>query len=855
VTGSIIAAPAFAQNAAWKSNPGSNDFNTGANWSGGAVPTGTASFGTSNTTDLSLSANATLGTLNYQSGGSSYTIDIGSNVLRLTGAGIVNNSGQVQTLSMNGGLLVFKNGASAGDAAINVNSGLVAFDNSSNAGTAAIKITNGGGAEFTGQANADHARIVLNNISSIAFGGRSGAGESTIIANFLSGIGFFANSSAENATIRVKNGSQVLFFDNSTGGNARFIADKNGGVDFSGSFGKNGIVSAGSIEGAGTFVIGDNFEVGSNNRSTEVTGTIEQCGCVTGILTKVGTGTLTLSGNNGYQGATVIKGGTIEVDGSIAASRVVKVKKNGTLSGDGKVSSVTVESGGTLAPGRAGKIGTLTVTGDLTFRRGSNYAVNVTPTSTDLTRILGTATLAGTAHVGFAPGSYMTQSYTILTAKGGRTGTFDDLTLGDFDSGFDATLTYTATKVILNLQADLGGGGGIGLGSNAGNVASAINTFFNNGGALPPAFAPLFAQQGATLKDSLAQLSGEGATGASAAAFQSMNAFLPLMLNPFGGGPAGNIAAVGAGRAFAMAGQTPEATSAYAAVGPGGSGLLPAQRWSVWAASYGGRGNIDGAPAGNGSHDLSVGNFAVAAGADYRAGPGTVLGFAIGGGGTNWDLSNGLGGGNSDTIQLGVYGSQAFGPAYVSAAAAFAWHAMDTDRRVTVGPNSNLKANFDSQSVGGRIEAGYRFDQGYFAVTPYAAVQGQNLWLPAYSEYGRRAFALSYAERSEQAFRTELGAWFEKAFVMPGAGTLALRSRLAWAHDEVSDPSATATFQSLPGASFVVTGAGQSSDSVLASLGAELRLANNLTVGAKFDGQFAGGGQVYAGTLELRNAW
>jgi uncharacterized protein with beta-barrel porin domain len=71
----------------------------------------------------------------------------------------------------------------------------------------------------------------------------------------------------------------------------------------------------------------------------------------------------------------------------------------------------------------------------------------------------------------------------------------------------------------------------------------------------------------------------------------------------------------------------------------------------------------------------------------------------------------------------------------------------------------------------------------------------------------------------------------------------------------VSDPSATATFQSLPGASFVVTGAGQSSDSVLASLGAELRLANNLTVGAKFDGQFAGGGQVYAGTLELRKAW
>src|SRR3954463_4784319 len=75
--------PVLAQDATWKANPPSNDFNSGANWSGGAQPTGTASFGSSNTTNLSLSADATLGTLNYKSGGSAYTIDIGSNVLNL----------------------------------------------------------------------------------------------------------------------------------------------------------------------------------------------------------------------------------------------------------------------------------------------------------------------------------------------------------------------------------------------------------------------------------------------------------------------------------------------------------------------------------------------------------------------------------------------------------------------------------------------------------------------------------------------------------------------------------------------------------------------------------------------------
>lgn len=855
IAGSVLAGPAFAQDATWKSNPPSNDFNSGANWSGGAMPTGTASFGSSSTTDLSLSANATLGTLNYKSGAAAYTIDIGSNVLTLTGNGIVNNSGRTQSFAINGGELALTGSASAGDAAIKSNGGTVAFDNSSSAGEATIKATNGGGLLFTGRANADHAHIVINNLASMAFANRAGAGDSTLIASGFGGIGFFANSSAENATVRAKAFGSVLFFDNSTGGDARFIADKNGGIDFSGSLGKNGVVTAGSIEGAGTFVIGDNFVVGGNNRTTEVTGVIAQCGCLTGVLTKVGTGTLILSGNNAYTGATVIKGGAIEVNGSIEASRIVRVKRNGTLSGDGNVSDVTVSAGGTLAPGRDGQIGTLRVRGDLVFEQGSNYAVNVTPDAADRTRVDGTATLAGTAHIGFAPGSYMTNKYTILTVAGGRTGTFDDLSLGDFDSGFNASLTYTSTKVILSLQADLGGGGG-GFSSNGGNVANAINRFFNNGGTLPPGFAFLFAQSNRALKDSLAQISGEAATGAPAAAFQSMNVFLPLMLNPFGGGPSGNIAAAGAARGFAMAERQPsEAMSAYAALGPADLNYTPGQRWNVWAASYGGRGSIDGNPTGTGSHDLSVGNFGFVAGADYHLAPGTVLGFAVAGGGNSWNLSNGLGGGHSDTFQLGVFGSQAFGPAYISGAFAFAWHGMDTSRRLTVGPNSTLTADFNSQSIGGRLEAGYRFDQQYFAVTPYAALQAQNLWLPAYSENGRKTFALSYDERQAQALRTELGAWFEKAFAVPGTGTLALRSRVAWAHDEMSDPRVTATFQSLPGASFVVAGAAQPADSALLSLGAELRLAGNLTVGVKVDGQFADGARSYAGNVELRKAW
>ena len=49
---------------------------------------------------------------------------------------------------------------------------------------------------------------------------------------------------------------------------------------------------------------------------------------------------------------------------------------------------------------------------------------------------------------------------------------------------------------------------------------------------------------------------------------------------------------------------------------------------------------------------------------------------------------------------------------------------------------------------------------------------------------------------------------------------LALRARLAWAHDSVSDPALAPVFQALPGTSFVVNGAAPATNSALAYAGA-----------------------------------
>jgi len=82
-----------------------------------------------------------------------------------------------------------------------------------------------------------------------------------------------------------------------------------------------------------------------------------------------------------------------------------------------------------------------------------------------------------------------------------------------------------------------------------------------------------------------------------------------------------------------------------------------------------------------------------------------------------------------------------------------------------------------------------------------------------------------------------------------------LRARAAWAHDWVSDPTLTPLFQALPGGSFVVNGAVLPQNSALASAGGELRLANGVTLLAKFDGEFASHSSTYGGTGTLRYRW
>ncbi|MGY3038126.1 outer membrane autotransporter protein [Bradyrhizobium sp. USDA 4354] len=571
-------------------------------------------------------------------------------------------------------------------------------------------------------------------------------------------------------------------------------------------------------------------------------------------LEKTGSSTWTLTGNTMDAVTMIVQAGTLIVNGTMA--NIATIVSGGTLSGSGLIATLTVMSGGRVAPGNLGQ---LVVNGNAAFNAGSTYAISVNAAGqSDKIAAMNATLTGGTVAVTTLAGAYNPSTqYTILTTPGGLTGTFSAVTLSGYNPQFfTSALSYDGFSVVLTLNYNNGAFPVVAQTQNQKAVAGALSAFGPN----LPFLASFASQSDAQLRYSLDQLSGEAATGAQQGAFQFTSQFLGLMLDPFVSGRG----SVGNATGDAVLGFSPERAAlpddialAYkkALGAPAAKASAFAERWTAWGAAFGGTNRTSGDPVAIGSHDLSARAGGVAAGADYHFSRDAIVGFALSGGGTRWDLAQAIGGGKSDAMQAGVYTAVRTGPAYFAASLAVANHWMSTDR---LAPFSNqLTAKFNAQTVGGRIEGGYRFATPIGGFTPYAAVQAQAFRTPTYTEadLAGSGFGLTYQGRTASDTRSELGARFDRATLVSPNAVLTLRGRAAWAHDWVSDPTLVAAFQALPGASFIVNGATPAKDAALASAGAELKFSNGVALSAKFDGEFAAHSTTYSGTASLRYAW
>jgi autotransporter-associated beta strand protein len=796
--------------------------------SGGSAATLTAGGDNTSTTFAGVIQDGISSTALDKSGGGTMTLTgtniytgvttIGAGTLALTGTGSIAASTQLNLV--NSGVTFDISGTTAGASIVSLKG---VSGSNVNLGTQTLTITNG-------------------NALDIYYGAIGGSGGLTAMGGFAMLGGTNTYTGVTNITTT---GELAIEGTGNVASSSKVI--NNGTLDLSVMSVDTSIKSlAGTNPGANLFLGNQSLILTAANDT--YAGQISGNGGVT-----LNGGTETFTGSFGYSGATTVNGGTLVVNNSLASSSGTTVNAGGTLMGTGAVGNTSI-AGGTLAPGSGTPGSSLTVFGVLGFTAASTYAVNINPTTSSFANVTGTATLGGaTVNATYANGSYVAKKYTILTA-GVVNGSFGSLVNSNLPANFTTSLSYDTKNAFLNLALNFSPSGpaasgfGSGLNINQQNVGNTLTNFFNTTGGIPLVF-------GALTPAGLSQVSGETATGTQQTTFNAMTQFMGVMTDPFIDGRGNGGAPQGSGASgYASAQNTGAARDAFAMFDKAPVASFE-QRWSTWIAGFGGSQTTDGNAA-LGSNSATSRVYGTAVGADYRFSSDTIAGFSLAGGGTNFSVAN-AGTGHSDLFQAGAFVRHTVGPAYLSAALAYGWQDVTTDRTVTIAGIDQLRARFNANAWSGRVEGGYRFVTPVMGVTPYAAGQFTTFDLPSYAEgvlSGTSAFALSYGAKSVTDTRSELGVRTDKSWGLQDS-VLTLRGRVAWAHDYDPDRSIGATFQTLPGASFVVNGAVQASDSALTTASAEIKWMNGWSAAATFEGEFSDVTRSYAGKGVVRYAW
>jgi autotransporter-associated beta strand protein len=558
-------------------------------------------------------------------------------------------------------------------------------------------------------------------------------------------------------------------------------------------------------------------------------------------LEKVGSGTLTISGTTGYTGRTSVLGGQLVANGNLSSSSGVFVDRRAILSGTGILPSTVVS--GTLIPSNS--IGTLTVNGNLTFNGGSTYLVGVAGSAVGRTNVAGTATLAGAVMASFQPGT-LGNNYTILSAAGGRVGAFDTGTISGLPGFINGSLGYTPTDVVVNLQSSIASTPG--LGGDQLSVARALDTAFNAGpglGAMPA----LFGLTAGQIPSSLSLLAGDNASVGQSVAIAAGGQFASLLTGRAATRRSEELAA-------ACSTQAPTACEPPAE---------PPSDWSAWATAFGGAQWLNADPVtGSAAAQQNIGGGAF--GGDYRAGPQTLVGVAAGLSDSNYSVSATGASGRATGAHFGLYGMQDWRSFYVNAAVAYSRFDGTATRSIAgIGNTETAKSSTVSSQLAGRVEVGRPFEVGefngaQFGLTPFAALQPSQLWLPGVVESSVTAtgapgvFALAYQPQATTSLPTFLGAQLDAKTELNGR-PLTGWLRAAWVHEFLTSRSVSAGFTVLPGSSFTVDGARAASDAARFDFGIKYAVGSQTSLFANGNVELSDRGQAIAGTVGLRIVW
>lgn len=379
--------------------------------SGGTLTTGNISKGASGT-----------GTINFNGG----TLKIGTNSTSMASGLTVFSHAGGATVDTNGSTYTI-NAAIQAPTASGVSSIAVTDGGADYAGAPAVTISGGTGTGATAVANVVNGVVTGITVTNPGTGYSPGdvltvtlsgggatttatVGTVTLAANTSGGL---TKNNAGTLTLTAANtytGATTINGGTVALSGAGALADTSNVNVASGtsSFNVSGITASGETVGSlsgvagSTVVLGaKTLTVGGGNGSASYAGVISG---TNGNLTKIGTGTQTLTGTNTYTGTTIVNGGALQVGNAGVGSTgtgAVTVNGTATLLGTGTVkgSSFTLASGATLRPGdglATSDIGALTfsptTTGSYTLASGSTTVLGITDSAIhDLLTFNGTS--------------------------------------------------------------------------------------------------------------------------------------------------------------------------------------------------------------------------------------------------------------------------------------------------------------------------------------------------------------------------------------------------------------------------------------------------------------------------------
>jgi fibronectin-binding autotransporter adhesin len=483
-----------------------------------------------------------------------------------------------------------------------------------------------------------------------------------------------------------------------------------------------------------------------------------------GTLAKRGSGTLTLTGANTYTGATTVSGGKLVVNGSIAGSVTID---GGALGGSGTVGGIAAIAGGTVAPGNS--IGTLNVAGNISFAAGSTYQVEINPAGqSDRIVATGTATLSGgTVQVLAERGVYAAStSYTILTAAGGVSGRFADVTS---DLVFlTPSLAYDSNNVILTMTRTATSFLDVARTRNQGFIAGAAERL----GVGNAVYDTLLSATAAEARAGFDLLSGEAHAQAVSVMIDESRLVRETILNRL------------RGPLLTQPGQ--QVAASFSADLPGRKGAVlmnapvPQPRYALWGEAFGSAGNTD---ADGNAASLSRRSGGALLGADMLLweAPGSSLKLGVAGGysQSRFDLDARRSSGKLDSGHAGLYAGARFGNWRLDAGVAYSWSESDIRRQVQIrGFGDSLRLQRPGAVAQGFAEFGYGFAFQGFALEPFAQLALIRVSTDAGTERGGAA-ALRVLSSEQTLGFTTLGL---RAEAQLGSAPLFARAMLGWRH-------------------------------------------------------------------------